>query len=64
MKNIAPCPLCGSNNIVIDTHNYTTEKVLYTIHCKGCGLAITRESSEQAIKDWNKKCEEYEYGTN
>lgn len=30
------------------------------VHCKSCGLAITRASTEQAIKDWNQKCEEYE----
>lgn len=59
MENIHRCPLCGSNNIVIDAHNYTTDKVLYTIHCKGCGLAITRTSTEQAIRDWNQKCEDY-----
>lgn len=64
MESLHRCPLCGSNNIVLDVHNYRTDKVLYMIHCKGCGLAITRETSEQAIKDWNRKCKEYEYGTN
>ena len=64
MESLHRCPLCGSNNIALDVHNYRTDKVLYMIHCKGCGLAITRETSEQAIKDWNRKCKEYEYGTN
>lgn len=64
MDNLKPCPLCGSSNIVLDVYNYTTDKVLYMIHCKGCGTALTRETSEQAIKDWNQKCMEQEYGTN
>lgn len=63
MESLHRCPLCGSSNIVLDVY-YKTNKVLYMIHCKSCGTALTRESSEQAIKDWNQKCKEYEYGTN
>lgn len=64
MESLRRCPLCGSNNVALDVYNYTTVKVLYMVHCKGCGTALTRETSEQAINDWNKKCEEQEYGTN
>ena len=55
MESLHRCQLCGSKNIALDVYHYTTVKVLYMVHCKSCGTALTRETSEQAIKDWNKK---------
>lgn len=58
MKSIHKCPFCESDDIVVEAYNYTTETVLYTIHCLGCGVALTRNTAEQAINAWNDKCEE------
>lgn len=63
MESLHRCPLCGSSNIAISDHFYEVicmnyKKKLYMVHCKDCGVAITRDSREQAVSDWNKKCEE------
>lgn len=47
MKELKPCPFCGSENIVT---------VGYTIFCNDCGCKIETdgfETEEQAIEMWN-----------
>lgn len=54
MEQICRCPLCGSNNVVIDEHKLKrSDNLVYLIHCKGCGAALTRDTKEQAVNDWN-----------
>lgn len=61
MKSIHKCPLCESDDIVVEAYNYTTESVLYMIHCKNCGIALTRNTAQQAIDAWNDKCKECDH---
>lgn len=59
MESLHRCPLCGSKNVVVET-NYITHAQYYVIRCKDCKTKLARKTREQAIKDWNQKCKEYE----
>ncbi len=52
---LKPCPRCGSNNLSVTTFKYDGKQscIFTMIHCKDCGAAITRDSGEEAYRDWN-----------
>lgn len=62
MENIAACPLCGSRNVSIITHNDKTVtdklKLLRTVKCNSCGLSLTRNELNEAIDAWNERSEQ------
>lgn len=61
MENIHRCPLCGSKNVSLITHNDKTVKtelkLLRTVKCNSCGLALTRDTIDEAIDTWNERSE-------
>lgn len=55
---LKPCPLCGR------TAFYCFDKVLFeeynepafTVGCDKCGLTLTRENLDGAVRCWNARC--------
>ena len=61
---LKPCPRCGSDNLSITTFKYEekpteelnclTFRIFTMIHCRDCGAAITRSTTDSAYECWNK----------
>lgn len=58
MKELKPCPLCGSKAII---DRFMQPKEEYRIQCTSCSLRFGRYaglSEKTAIKAWNKRATE------
>lgn len=62
MKELKPCPFCGSKVILFDNHNdFSAKEKEYGIQCtnRKCGMYMTfvykRTQKSRLIDAWNKR---------
>ena len=57
MKQLKPCPFCGSTDIVKTDPPSPTTNVLYIISCSNCDATVY--DLEDSVSAWNKRFNKY-----